>query len=57
MMGNTERYSVSLRWFKNAEGWCQQQILTYSDGYSQREYIEWGLSDQEYFKRKLAGTV
>lgn len=56
-MGNTERYSVSLRWFKNAEGWCQQQILTYSDGYSQREYIEWGLSDQEYFKRKLAGTV
>lgn len=50
-------YTTSHRWFKNADGWCKQAIRCYQGGDQQREYTEWGLSDQEYFKRKLAGTT
>lgn len=51
------KYIESSHWFKNPHGWCKQQIRSYQGGDQQREYLEWGLSDNEYFKRKLAGTT
>ena len=53
----TATYRESSYWFKNQSGWCKQLIRSYQGGSEQREYVEWGLSDAEYFKRKLADTV
>lgn len=49
-------YNESHYWFKNECGWCKQLIRSYQGGDQQREYVEWGLSDKEYFKRRLVGN-
>ena len=46
-------YTQHHRWWKNEYGWCHSIVRTYQDGDRQQDIIEWGLSDKEYFKRKL----
>ncbi len=47
-------YNEHFRWFKNDHGWCRAVVRTYAEGEPQQDYLEWGLSDKEYFKWKLA---
>jgi len=54
----SSNFRTSTRWFKNKAGWCSSIVRSYpGTGVTEQEYVDWGLSDQEYFKRKLAGTA
>ena len=50
-------YNTYVRWSRDERGWNEWVQREDRDGMQHSGYREFGLSDKEYFKRKLNGSA